>query len=85
MATITVRRLPDEVHRALAAQARAAGKSMEAEARDVIASAVLPAMKLGLGDRLAAIGQHARITDDEMAIIESAFADVPGEPMEFGS
>lgn len=41
MATITVRDLPDAVRDALKARARAHGRSMEAEARAVLAAAVV--------------------------------------------
>lgn len=40
MATITVRDLPDGVREALKARARLHGRSMEAEAREVLAAAV---------------------------------------------
>jgi len=41
MATITVRDLPDDVRDALKARARRHGRSMEAEARAVLAAAVV--------------------------------------------
>ena len=42
MATLTIRNLPDEVHDALRRQAAENRRSMEAEARDVLAAAVKP-------------------------------------------
>ncbi len=40
MPTLTVRQLDDETYRGLKAQAEASGRSMEAEVRDILASAV---------------------------------------------
>lgn len=42
MATLTIRNLPDEVHDALRRQAAEHRRSMEAEAREVLRSAVAP-------------------------------------------
>jgi antitoxin FitA len=56
MAAITVRRLPDEAHRALKALAKKNARSTEAEARAILAEAVLPP-KVGLGTALYLIGQ----------------------------
>lgn len=40
MAMLTVRNLPDEIHRALRVKAALNGRSMEAEVRAILASAV---------------------------------------------
>lgn len=40
MATLNIRRLPDSVHRKLRVRAAAAGRSMEAEAREILVAAV---------------------------------------------
>lgn len=42
MATITVRNIPDEIHRALRQRAATHGRSTEAEVRDILANAALP-------------------------------------------
>ncbi len=42
MAMLTVRNLPDEVHRALRVRAAQRGHSMEAEVREILAGAVKP-------------------------------------------
>lgn len=42
MATLTIRNLSDEVHRALKARAIQNGRSMEAEMRAILEAAVLP-------------------------------------------
>ena len=41
MPTLTVRQLDDEVYQGLKAQAEQSGRSMDAEAREVLATAVL--------------------------------------------
>lgn len=42
MKVLNIRNLPDEVHKALRVRAAENGRSMEAEARDIIASTVRP-------------------------------------------
>ena len=46
MATLTVRNLPDEVHRALRVRAAQHGRSTEAEIREILTLAVRPAGQL---------------------------------------
>lgn len=55
MSSVTVRKLPDETHRALKLRAAQHGRSTEAEIRSILESAVRP--KFGIGSALAAIGQ----------------------------
>ena len=55
MSTLTIRKVPDEVHRALRVRAALNGLSAEAEVRAIIESAVAP--KTNLADALSAIGQ----------------------------
>lgn len=55
MASVTVRNLPEETHRALKLRAAQHGRSTEAEIRNILESAVRP--KVGLGSALAAIGR----------------------------
>lgn len=55
MPQIVVRQLSDEVHRALKARATEHGRSTEAEARDIIARAVLPENRAKAGDLLCGI------------------------------
>ena len=50
---LTVRNLPDEVHRALRIRAAQHGHSMEAEAREILAAAVAPEGRVKLGSLLA--------------------------------
>lgn len=59
MAQITIRQLPDEVHRALKTQARAQGKSAEALARSLLRRGLFPADRLRPGDLLQSIWKDA--------------------------
>ena len=61
MASITVRNLPDEVHRALRARAARNGRSTEAEIREILEAAVKPSKRLKLGSALAALGDKHKL------------------------
>ena len=52
MAMLTVRNLPDEVHRALRVRAARRGHSMEAEVREILESAISPQGRVRLGSML---------------------------------
>lgn len=69
MAILTVRNLPDEVHRALRVRAARHGRSTEAEVRAILQEAVKPPGRLRLGSWLADIGRQVRLTDEEIALI----------------
>lgn len=66
MAMLTIRNIPDEVHRALRVRALQHGQSMEAEVRDILESAVAPEGRIKLGSLLASIGQSSALTDEEL-------------------
>ncbi|MDR2703821.1 MAG: Arc family DNA-binding protein [Cellulomonadaceae bacterium] len=82
MAVVTVRRLPNDVHQALAAVAAVNGRSMEAEAREILTRHVLPDQSFGFGARLKQIGQKARATDNEIDTILNIQPDVVAVPMD---
>lgn len=83
MATVTVRNLPDEVHRALRVRAAMHGRSTEAEIRDILESTVRPPERLRLGSALAELGRRVGLTDDDIAAVEQARDRIPAEPMSF--
>lgn len=56
MASLMLRNLPDETHRALRLRAAQHGRSTEAEIRDILEHAVKPAVNLG--SALYQIGQQ---------------------------
>ncbi|MBI2396303.1 MAG: Arc family DNA-binding protein [Xanthomonadales bacterium] len=66
MAVLTVRNLPDAVHRALRMRAAAHGRSTEAEVRAILEDSVNPAGGLKLGSLLHDIARKARLTDAEV-------------------
>ncbi|HKT28678.1 FitA-like ribbon-helix-helix domain-containing protein [Dyella sp.] len=64
MATITVRNVSEEVHRALCVRAAMRGHSTEAEVRDILLeNAVKPEGRIKLGSLLADIGREAGGTE----------------------
>lgn len=71
MPSVTVRNVPDEVHRAIRVRAAQHGRSIEAEMRDILESAVKPQGRVKLGSLLAEIGRECRLTDEEFAILDS--------------
>ncbi len=58
MASVTVRNLPDETHRALRVRAAMHGLSTEAEIREILENAVRPEGRIKLGSLLAEIGRE---------------------------
>lgn len=83
MAMLTVRNLPDEVHRALRMRAGQHGHSMEAEVREILESAVSPAGRVKLGSLLADMGRQAKLTDKEFAVFEQVRDKTPARPLSF--
>ena len=83
MATVTVRNLPDEVHRALRVRAATHGRSTEAEIRDILESTVRPSERLRLGTALAELGRRVGLTDDEAEHLNHLRDKTPAEPMSF--
>jgi plasmid stability protein len=77
MAMLTVRNLPDEVHRALRVRAARHGRSTEAEVRAILEEAVKPEGRLKLGSWLAEIGRQVRLTDDEFALLNERDQSLP--------
>jgi plasmid stability protein len=70
MAILTVRKLPDEVHRALRVRAARNGRSTEAEVRAILEEAVKPEGRIKLGSLLAEIGYRAKLNDEDFAVFE---------------
>jgi plasmid stability protein len=83
MPSITVRNVPDEVHRALRVRAAMHGRSTEAEIRDILESAVKPEQRLRMGDALADLGRRLGLTNEDFVIFEQVRDKTPAEPMRF--
>jgi plasmid stability protein len=78
MASVTVRNLADETHRALRLRAAAHGRSTEAEIRAILDNAVRPAGRIKLGSLLADIGRELGGLE-----LEIERDTTPAEPMSF--
>ncbi|MBU9604664.1 FitA-like ribbon-helix-helix domain-containing protein [Burkholderia multivorans] len=78
MPVITVRNLPDEVHRALRVRAALHGRSTEAEVRDILEQAVLSEGRVKLGTLLAEIRREAGGVD-----LDIQRDKTPTDPMSF--
>ncbi|OWV78275.1 plasmid stability protein stbC [Rhizobium sp. R635] len=83
MASVTVRNLPDEVHRALRIRAATNGRSTEAEIRDILETAVRPPERVKLGSLLASIAREAELTDADAELFDQLRDKTPADPMRF--
>lgn len=84
MSTITVRNLPEETHRALRVRAAMAGRSTEAEVRDILETVARPPQRIKLGSLLASIAREAGgLTDAEVEHFNHLRDKTPTEPMRF--
>jgi antitoxin FitA len=84
MAMLTVRNLPDEVHRALRVLAVQHGRSTEAEVRDILEKAAKPEGRLKLGSLLASIAREAGgLSVDEAEHFNQLREKKSAEPMRF--
>jgi antitoxin FitA len=85
MAILTVRDVPDEVHRALRLRATEHGHSTEAEVREILALAVKPAQRMRMGEAMVAIARDAGVTESDVsalrALLDDAARRKPAEPM----
>ncbi len=78
MASVTVRNLSDETHRALRVRAAMHGHSTEAEIRAILDNTVRPDNRIKLGSLLAKIGLEVGGVDLEIEREKS-----PTEPLSF--
>lgn len=83
MAMLTVRNLPEEIHRALRARAAQHGQSMEAEVRDILEAAISPPGRVKLGSLLVEMGRQARLSDEECSVFEQVRDKTPAPPVSF--
>jgi plasmid stability protein len=84
MASITVRNIPDEVHRAIRARAAKHGRSTEAEVRAILEQAARPEGRLKIGSLLASLAQKAGpLSDAEVESFERVRDKTPAKPMDF--
>lgn len=84
MASVTIRNIPEEVHRALRARAATHGRSTEAEIRAILEQAARPEGRLKLGSLMVAIAEEAGgLTDAEIEHFDQLRDKTPAQPMGF--
>jgi plasmid stability protein len=83
MAMLTVRNLPDDVHRALKVRAAQHGNSTEGEVREILANVVKPESRVHLGNALAALGQKIGLTKEDFEVFDRVRDKTPIEPLRF--
>jgi plasmid stability protein len=83
MAMLTVRNLPDDVHRALRVRAAQHGHSTEAEVREILAIAVKPENRVRLGEALAALGRKIGLTNEDFEVFNKVRDKTPAKPLRF--
>lgn len=66
MPTITIRNLSDAAHRGLKARATQNGRSVAAETRHIIETAVFPEIRLKLGSAIAEISRRHGVTNQDI-------------------
>jgi plasmid stability protein len=83
MAMLTVRNLPDDVHRSLRVQAALHGRSTEAEVREILAVAVKPEARVRLGDALVALALKIGLTNEDFDVFNQVRDKTPAQPLSF--
>ena len=83
MAAVTIRNLPEAVHRALKVRAAQHGRSAEAEMRAILEAAVRPEVRLRLGSALSDMSRRIGVTNADVETLERARDRQPAEPMRF--
>ncbi|SOZ35016.1 FitA-like ribbon-helix-helix domain-containing protein [Cupriavidus neocaledonicus] len=83
MPILTIRNVPDEVHRALRLRAAEHGRSTEAEVREILERAVKSGQRVRMGDALAEVGRRAGLTNEDFAELDQLRDKVPAKPMKF--
>ncbi|MBU2768547.1 plasmid stabilization protein [Acidithiobacillus ferrivorans] len=81
MAVLTVRNLPDDVHRVL--RVRAAQHGHSTEAREILALAVKPETRVRLGEALAALGRKIGLTNEDFEVFQQVRDKTPAEPFRY--
>lgn len=84
MASVTIRNIPEAVHRALRVRAAIHGRSTEAEIRSILEQAARPEGRLKLGSLMVSIAREAGgLTDAEVEHFDQLRDKTPAEPMRF--
>lgn len=81
MAVLTVRKVPDEVHRALRTRAAKHGRRIEAGVRSILEDVLLGVSGLRVGDELTALGWELELTDDDIDTVLVLHDRKPAQPV----
>jgi plasmid stability protein len=81
MSTITIRNLPEEVHRALKVRAGTHGRSTEAEVRLILECTVRPTQRVRMGEALQQLGRQINLMDADAQHLQQQGRE-PATPME---
>ncbi len=82
MSMLTIRNLPDEVHRALRAQAKACGRSTEAQVRALLTAAVMPTNRVLIGDAFMAMAKKAGYGNEDVDALNACIRLQPAQPLD---
>jgi plasmid stability protein len=83
MPVVTIRNVPEEVHRAIRVRAAQHGRSAEAEMRDILERAARPEGRIRPGDALANLGRELGLTNKDAEHIDQLRDRKPAVPMSF--
>lgn len=83
MATVTIRNLSDEAHRALKLRAKQNKRSLEAEMRAILEAAARPEERLQLGSALLELRRRFGLTNAEVEAVDQVRDRRPAEPLRF--
>lgn len=83
MAALSVRNIPEDIHRALKLRAAAHGRSAEGEVRAILAAVLKPEPRVKLGDALAAIGRRHALTDEDVDYMNAQRVRFEPKPIGF--
>jgi plasmid stability protein len=81
MVAITIRNLPEEVHRALKLRAARHNRSTEAEIRAILEGIARPKKRLQLGTALATRSRKIGLTNADVEALQRVRDLRPAEPM----
>jgi len=83
MGMMTIRNIPDEIHKGLRERARRNKRSAEAEVRAILEEAIQPQAPLRMGDALAGLGKKWGLTDEDLDAIANSRVRTTVEPIRF--
>jgi plasmid stability protein len=83
MVAMTIRNIPEELHRALKLRAAQNNRSAEAEVRALMEEKLRPEARLKLGTALAAISRDIGLTNADIEALQELRTVQPAEPLRF--